>query len=607
MTDAQAHPLSDQRIFDVLLKRGLLSEVQLKQVKKRHGMIREKLESERAQKRRATGVRIANPVDVIDVLVAMELSRADKPSWPLDEGSIYQVLAEEWQLPFKRIDPLKLDLNIVTTTIPHKFAMKHLLLPIDKGENHLVVATPNPFNREGFEDLRRVIQMEVETVVSSKGDVRKCIGEFFGFKRSIAAAEDQFGGSAGVDLGNLEQYVKVSGVDEVPPNDQHIVTAVNHVLVYAFDQRASDIHIEPKRDEVLVRMRIDGVLHTVYKLPKKVHSAIISRIKTLARMDMAEKRRPQDGRIKTDRGGVEAEIRISTLPVAFGEKAVLRIMDPDILFRDLKGLGFSKTDLERYNRMVAMPHGVVLVCGPTGSGKSTTLYSTLRQLSSPDINITTIEDPIEMIHPDFNQIAVKPAVDIRFDNILRTILRQDPDIIMVGEMRDLDTANSAVQAALTGHLVLSTLHTNDAPSSLTRLLDMGVPYYMVQATVVGVLGQRLVRMICPYCKEAFQMELEELRAVGLNFGKKNGKVTLHHGTGCARCRNTGYRGRSGIYEVLPYTEKLKQLTTAKTDLAAVTREARREGMITMRENAIRKLVNGDTTYQEVLRVTWQQN
>jgi general secretion pathway protein E len=389
----------------------------------------------------------------------------------------------------------------------------------------------------------------------------------------------------------------------LPATDRHIVNAVNHLLVYAFDQRASDVHIEPKRELVFVRLRIDGVLHTVYKLPKKVHNAIVSRIKTLSRLNMAEKRRPQDGRIKIDRGGREVEIRVSTVPVAFGEKVVMRIMDPDVLFQDLDGLGFTAGDQERYHQFIQMPHGIVLVTGPTGSGKSTTLYSTLRHIATPEKNVVTVEDPIEMIHEDFNQIGVQPAVEVTFSTILRNILRQDPDIIMIGEMRDLETAQNAVQAALTGHLVLSTLHTNDAPSAIIRLLDLGVPPYLIQATLVGILAQRLVRRICLYCKEPFTMEASHLKDLGLESGL-DGAVTLHRGTGCNRCRQTGYFGRLGIYEVMPFTEGIRRLTTADADAERIRRQALGEGMVTLRQSGIQRMLEGRTTYQEVLKATW---
>jgi general secretion pathway protein E len=507
-------------------------------------------------------------------------------------------------VPYKKIDPLKLDLNVVTSVIPQSFARRHLVLPLTINDGRLTVATTNPFNSEILEDIARASNLEVRAVVSAKNEIIRLINEFFGFKRSIAAAEDQFSTPL-VDLGNLEQYVRITPDDELPSNDQHIVKAVNHLFTYALDQKASDIHIEPKREASLVRMRIDGVLHTVYKIPKNVHTAIVSRIKNLSRMDMAEKRRPQDGRIKTDKGGAEVEVRVSIVPTAFGEKVVMRIMDPDILFQDLEQLGFSSTDLIRFNAIINAANGIVLVCGPTGSGKSTTLYSTLRYLHTPEINITTVEDPIEMIHQDFNQIAVNPLVGIQFGNILRNILRQDPDVIMIGEMRDLETAENAVQAALTGHLVLSTLHTNDAPTSITRLIDLGIQPFLIQATLRGILAQRLVRKICSHCKEAFTMDTGELADLGLRVGR-SGKITAYRGKGCQRCRGTGYKGRTGIHEVLSYTEAIKKITGERTDLEALRAQAVKEGMVSLRDSAIKKFLDGVTTYQEVLRVTWEQ-
>ncbi len=600
------NPFYSEYICAVLLKDGLITKEQARDILKRKGGIKKKLEKLRAVRQASASSRsqVLNRVTIIDVIDSLRLERADDPSRTLDEETIFQAVAKAWKMPYRKIDPLKLDLNLVTNTIPHGFAMKHLVLPIAVEDGHLQVATPNPFNVEVMEDIARVSHYKVRPVVSAKTDIIKLINEFFGFKRSISAAENQFS-MPGVDLGNLEQYVRVRSAEELPSNDQHIVNAVNHLFRYSFDQRASDVHIEPKRDKSVVRLRIDGSLQTVYELPKSVHSAIVSRIKNLARLDMAEKRRPQDGRIKMDKEGVEVEIRLSSVPVAFGEKLVMRIMDPAVLFQTLENLGFTSMDLLRYQQFVNSPHGLVLVCGPTGSGKSTTLYSTLRYLSSPDLNITTVEDPIEMIHEEFNQIAVQPAVDVTFGTILRNILRQDPDIIMIGEMRDLETAENAIQAALTGHLVLSTLHTNDAPSSVTRLLDLGLPSFLVQATLIGVLAQRLVRNICPHCKETFDMDANELIALGLDMGA-NDSVTLSRGRGCLKCRGTGYWGRSGIFEVLPVTESIKGGITSEVHTESLRETARREGMITLRENAVKKLLEGKTTYQEVLRVTWEQ-
>ena len=595
------NPYSDENICHVLVESGLLSLTQAEQIIRKKSGLKKTL-----QKRMQSlypGIKIVNPVSLIDIIASLHINRADNAELQLDEETIFRVLSKKWGYPYKKINPLELDLNLVTTTIPRSFAMKHLILPIGTEAGKLIVATSNPFNVEIMDDISRVTHLKVSPVISAKSDIIRLINEFFGFKRSIAEAEQYFAGSS-VDLGNLEQYVRVKSSDEIFSHDQHIVNAVNHLFSYAFDQRASDIHVEPKRDSSLIRMRIDGVLHTVYKLPKTVHSAIVSRIKILSRLDMTEKRKPQDGRIKTAKGDVEVEIRVSSIPVAFGEKVVMRVMDPDILFQDLENLGFTATEILRYNQFIRMPHGIVLVTGPTGSGKSTTLYSTLRDLSTPEINITTVEDPIEMINEDFNQIAVQPAINITFGTILRNILRQDPDIIMIGEMRDLETAENAVQAALTGHLVLSTLHTNDAPTSITRLLDLGVPAFLIQSTLIGVVAQRLVRKICQHCKEEFEINTKELINMGLNV-KKNGNIKLWRGKGCQMCRGTGYHGRTGVFEILPFTEPIKRLTKSDADLEAIKQKAREEGMKSLRESAVTKLLNGKTTYQEVLRVTWE--
>ena len=594
-------PFAPKDVCRVLLKRRLITKDQAKSMLQKRLQVEEELVKENRKRMASFGLKIANPITFIDVVARIGPMRADGKPGVLEEDHIYQALAAEWDIVYKKIDPLKLDLNLVTTKIPRNFAMKHLVLPVEISDGTLIVATPNPHNMEVIDDIARVTNMRISTVVSSKSDILKLIDEFFGFKRSIAAAEDLFSSSA-IDIGNLEQYVRLKAADELPSNDQHIVNAVNHLFIYAFDQRASDIHIEPKREDIQVRMRIDGVLHTVYKLPKKVHNAIVTRIKALSRLNMAEKRRPQDGRIKMDKGGQETEIRVSTVPVAFGEKLVMRVMDPDVLIQDLDGLGFSEVDLAKFDQFIRMPHGIILVTGPTGSGKSTTLYSSLRKISTPENNIITVEDPIEMIHEDFNQIGVQPAIGVTFASILKTILRQDPDIIMIGEMRDLETAENAVQASLTGHLVLSTLHTNDAPSSVTRLLDLGVPAFLIQATLIGIVAQRLVRVICEYCRESFEIDAAELTALGIETGFDGG-VKLHRGIGCNRCRQTGYRGRSGIYEVMPYSESIQKMTTARVNFENLRKRAKEEGMVSLRQNAINKMLAGVTTYKEVLRVT----
>ncbi len=605
---------TDKRLFPrsicrVLVDEGLISSAQAGQLLKKEPKIRKILET---QSPGTTGSGMAKSMPqgsygpfFIDILLYLQLERLDQPSKKIDEDLIYKTLAKAWKVPYQKIDPLKLELNLVTGTISKSFAARHLLLPLKVDEGKLVVAACDPFNDEAIKDIEMVSKLRVKIVLSSKSDIEKLINEFFGFRYSISAAEDLFS-NRGIDIGNLEQFVSVKSFDETNASDQHIVNAVNHLFNYAFDQKASDIHIEPKREVCLVRMRIDGVLNSVYKLPKKLHNAVVSRIKTLSRLDMAEKRKPQDGRIKMHRDEVEVEIRVSTIPVAFGEKVVLRIMDPDVLFRDLEMLGFFKDDFERYKKLIAKPFGIVLVTGPTGSGKSTTLYSTLSSLSSPEINITTIEDPIEMIHEEFNQIAVQPAVNVTFGSVLRNILRQDPDIIMVGEIRDLETAQAAVQAALTGHLVFSTLHTNDAVSTVFRLLDLGIAPYLVHSALVGVVAQRLVRKICPYCAQEFDMDVSELANLGLKIRTREPSVRLRHGKGCSKCRNTGYKGRTGIYEIMPYSETLKKLTSPDSGIETMRRQALKEGLVLLRQNGIKKMLKGHTTYQEVLRVTWDQ-
>jgi general secretion pathway protein E len=606
MPSKNINKFTDNNICSILLKTGLIDEAQNKEIQVKKNQIRSKLKQIKAIRGTSSGskTRMESPVTIVDIIASLELKRADDSSKILDEETIFQVLAKVWKIPYKKIDPLALDLNLITKTLPHTFAMKHLVLPIEVSNGYMTVATPNPFDMEAMGDIAQVSHMKVNPVISTKTDIIKLIGEFYGFKRSIMAAETQFAGPS-LDLGNLEQFVRLRSPEDLLSDDQHIVNAVDHLFSYAFDQRASDIHIEPKREKSIVRFRIDGALHTVYELPKNVHPAITSRIKTIARLDMAEKRRPQDGRIKMEKEGIESEIRVSSIPVAFGEKLVMRIMDPEILFQSLENLGFTPMDLIRYQQFINLPHGIILVCGPTGSGKSTTLYSTLRYLSTPDINITTVEDPIEMVYDAFNQIAVQPLVGITFASILRNILRQDPDIIMIGEMRDLETAQNAIQAALTGHLVLSTLHTNDAPSSITRLLDLGIPAFLIKATLAGILAQRLVKKICPHCKESFEMEPSDLASLGLDIGK-TGKVDLFRGKGCVKCRGTGYLGRTGIHEVLPVTESIQSIIDPESDMRKIRERAQKEGMITLRENAIKKLLDGTTTYQEVLRVTWEQ-
>lgn len=589
-------------LLDLLYKKKLASVDQVKMVRQKKEHQRQVLIKQHGGRQKGVKKSGSNYTpDLVEIISSFHLELPEAKGEELSEEMIMRAVADDLDLPFKKLDPLDLDLKVVTKTIPKTFAIKHLLLPIGFKNGILEVAVYDPDNRGILKDIERANQVTVKPYISTKSDIQKMLAEFFGFQTSISAAEDHLARPT-VDLGNLEQYVRIAPSAEAASSDQHITSAVDHLFNYAFEQRASDIHVEPKRETSLVRLRIDGVLHTVYKLPKVVHAAVISRIKSMSRLDIAEKRRPQDGRIKIDREGKEAEIRVSTIPVAFGEKAVLRILDPDILFQDISDIGFSPRDFKVYEGFMHSPHGIVLVTGPTGSGKSTTLYSSLKQIATPERNVVTVEDPVEMVHEEFNQIAVQPQVDVTFSSILRNILRQDPDIIMIGEIRDLDTATNAIQAALTGHLVFSTLHTNDAISSISRMIDLGVQPFMIGSTLLGAMAQRLVRRICPHCVETFTMSAEELKAAGFSV-TENGDIELQRGKGCLQCRETGYLGRSGVFEIFPMSDAIRKMISKLEPESEIRKQAIKEGMTTLKEDAWQKVKDGITTYEEALRVT----
>lgn len=582
----------------ILVSSGLLT-------KKQTEAVLAKEEVFRARIIKARGISIKKSwqrpdVSFLEIIESLKLKAPGNDSVLINEEVIMKEVARQLKLPFLKIDPLKLDSNVVTMLISRPYAVKHLLVPVDIKGNRLTVATANPFEQDGVDGIRQSKGYEVDVVVSTKPDIMKIITEFYGFRHSITAAHNEL--ASGIDLGNLEQYVKLKSFTELGGTDQHIINAVEYLLHYAYSQRASDIHIEPKREHSLVRFRIDGILHSIHKMPKTVHAAFISRIKTLARMDIAEKRRPQDGRIKTDQEGKEVELRVSTLPVSFGEKVVIRIFDPNILMQEIEELGFLERELVLFKSFISAPHGLILVTGPTGSGKTTTLYSALKTIATPGVNITTIEEPVEMIYEPFNQTSVQAQIGVTFASSLRTILRQDPDIIMVGEIRDIETAENAIQSALTGHLVLSTLHTNDAPSSITRLIDIGVQPFLINSTLIGVVAQRLVRKVCRYCAEWYSLSGDEYRLLGINQDKhKHAKVSV--GAGCPQCRGTGYLGRTGIFEIMEISDKIRTAIEEKTSPTKLKQLARAEGMMTLRENAIAILLKGETTVDEVVRVT----
>ena len=500
---------------------------------------------------------------------------------------------------YKRIDPLKIDAAVVTRLMSAEFAKRHGVLPLEILEDEIVIASAQPYVSGWEATLLQSQPGKVLTrVIANPADIRRYTTEFYQMAKSVSQANVQ-GLSA---LTNLEQMLELGHVDAMEANDAHIVNIVDWLLGYAFNQRASDIHLEPRREKGRIRFRIDGVLHLVYELPAPVMTAVTSRLKTLGRMDVAEKRRPQDGRLKTKtQDGHEVELRLSTLPTAFGEKMVMRIFDPDILLKTFAQLGLANDDFDRWTAMVANANGIVLVTGPTGSGKTTTLYSSLKQLATEDVNVCTIEDPIEMVEPAFNQMQVQANIDLHFADGVRALLRQDPDIIMVGEIRDLETAEMAVQAALTGHLVISTLHTNDAPSAITRLLELGIAPYLIKATLLGVMAQRLVRILCPHCKVAAPTDPDGWRSLTTPW-KMSPPAVAFQPVGCIECRETGFLGREGIYELLPITDKLKPFVVAGAEIGKLRKSAMREGMKTLRLSGAMKVAAGLTTIADVMRV-----
>jgi general secretion pathway protein E len=545
--------------------------------------------------------RVAGDVHPLVLLANLKLPDPQRPGAELTLERLTEWLAKETGNPYLRIDPTRIDVPSITGLISHQYAVRHRILPVSVDANQIVFATSEPTDTRWMPDLTKLLRREISLAVSNPLDLHRYTMEFFGVTRSVRGAKDARDDRGGMP--SFEQLVELGRAGEVTADDKHIVHIVDWLLQYAYEQRASDIHLEPRRDVSKMRFRIDGVLHKVFELPTPVMTAVVSRIKVLGRMDLAERRRPQDGRIKTrSPGGREVEMRLSTMPTAFGEKCVMRIFDPDTALKSIEQLGFSHDEAEGWNRVVNRPHGIVLVTGPTGSGKTTTLYSTLKRLATPDVNVCTVEDPIEMIAPEFNQMQVHQQIDLTFASGVRTLLRQDPDIIMIGEIRDLDTAQMAVQASLTGHLVLSTLHTNDAASAITRLLDLGVPHYLIASTLSGVLAQRLVRTLCPHCKAPREVEPAAWYSLVDRHHAPPPPATGFGPVGCLECRRTGFMGRVGLYELLPITPLLRGMIRPDLDLAAFTQAAIGEGLRPLRMAGAEKVALGLTTVEEVLTV-----
>jgi general secretion pathway protein E len=534
-------------------------------------------------------------------LAAVSMARASDGK-PLDIEMLTQWLAVRAGLDYLRIDPLKVDVGKVADTMSAGYAERHRVLPVQVTGAEVVVATAEPFMTDWVDEVERQSRRTVRRVIANPQDIHRYTAEFFALAKSVRAAQKAGGNAGGASFEQLVELGKSN--KQLDANDQGVVQVVDWLWNYAFDQRASDIHLEPRREQGVIRFRIDGILHPVYQMPLGVLNAMTARIKLLGRMDVVEKRRPQDGRIKTrNPRGDEVEMRLSTLPTAFGEKMVMRIFDPDTAVKDLDALGFSQHDALRWEALVKRPHGIILVTGPTGSGKTTTLYSTLKRIATEEVNVSTVEDPIEMIEPSFNQTQVQTQIDFGFAEGLRALMRQDPDIIMVGEIRDLQTAEMAVQAALTGHLVFSTLHTNDAPSAITRLMELGVPAYLLNATMLGVLAQRLVRTLCRQCRQPDEAAPRDTLDALVRPWKISGAWQPYKPVGCVDCRMTGFLGRMGLYELLTVSEAFKTRMMADASVDALRKQAVADGMRPLRLAGALRIAEGLTTLEEVLTAT----
>ncbi|MGB1868809.1 MAG: GspE/PulE family protein [Porticoccaceae bacterium] len=549
-----------------------------------------------AAKPRTVGEAQLHPLDML----AAKQCRHAKTDKPLTILTLCQWLAAKAQMEFVVLDPLKINVPAVTAEMSFAYAQRYGILCLEVNADELVVATAEPFDRSWIESLEQTSQKTVRPVVAQPAEIKKYQVEFYSLAKSVFGAGAN---KAGVGLADFEQLLEVGKLKDPDAQDQHIVNIVDWLLQYAFEQRASDIHLEPRRDKSKVRFRIDGILHLVYELPQNVMTAMVSRLKILGRMDLAEKRRPQDGRIKTVApSGQEVELRLSTMPTAFGEKLVMRIFDPEVLLRSFPQLGLVDQDYIHWRAMTLRSHGIVLVTGPTGSGKTTTLYSTLKSLAEETVNVSTVEDPIEMVVDAFNQSQIQPAIDYDFAAGIRTLMRQDPDIIMVGEIRDRETAEMAVQAALTGHLVLSTLHTNDAPTAISRLLDLGMPAHLLKASLNGVMAQRLVRTLCLSCRVEVAPDQQAWQALVQSCPVKMPEKIYQPG-GCLKCRNTGYSGRQGVYEIMPLSKSLIKIISANSDIQPLRERAVKLGMKPLRLAGAEKVAHGIASIEEVMRVT----
>ncbi len=540
------------------------------------------------------------------------------------EEKIVSFLSKQYGVPAINLAEYKIDPNIIKL-IPKDLALKHLIIPVTRVGPNLTIAMADPTNVFAIDDVKFVTGYNVEVVVASESAIIEGISKYYGSAIVPTASREPISKippkissteitleDMSSDIGDIDKIVETALVETEEKTEEEVVEEVdapivklaNKILIDAIQQRASDIHIEPYEQDLRVRYRVDGVMYTVHELPVKIKGALTSRIKIMSKLDIAERRLPQDGRIKLKLGkDREIDFRVSTLPCLFGEKVVLRLLDKSNLQIDLTKLGFEQQQLDDFMDAISKPYGMILVTGPTGSGKTTTLYSALNHLNKPDVNIMTAEDPVEYNFMGINQVQIKEEIGLTFAAALRSFLRQDPDIIMVGEIRDFETAEIAVKAALTGHLVLSTLHTNDAPSTITRLLNMGIEPFLVSSSVILILAQRLCRKICPNCKTEEHVPPQALMRLGFSEEEAH-TIKVYKGKGCPSCNNKGYKGRIALYEVMPIKEELKDLILEGASAGELKKAAIKLGMKTLRMSGLTKIKEGITTIEEVLRVTF---
>jgi general secretion pathway protein E len=595
-------PLSLQELLELLVGSELLLPEQGREIAARATTLHSRVLKDRVGSIRSQAA-ARYDVTPAEVVAAAGLAHATRPHRKLDEDAIAEALGRAAGVRYLKIDPLRIDNDLVSKTLSRPFARRHAVVSVERDGDGLCLAVTDPFDSTLRESLENLIEEPLHYAVAAKRDILAVIDRVYGFRSQVTRAERHLG--KGSTTGALVQLVELRSNDELATqNDEHVIAAVDYLLNYAFEQRASDLHLEPRGEEAVIRFRIDGILHDIETLPAVVHGAVSSRLKVLAGMNIAERRRPQDGRIKTNWAGREVELRVSSMPTAFGEKIVVRVFDPSVLLADVQDLGFSDAERERYEKWITCPNGLILVTGPTGSGKTTTLYSTLRYLAGPEINITTVEDPIEMVDARFCQVQVNPQIQVTFASALRTILRQDPDLIMVGEIRDNETAQMAVQAALTGHLVFSTVHTRDAAGAVTRLVELEIQPFLLSSVLRGVLAQRLIRRVCTHCAVDTHLNPDQVATLGIKVPvERRDRLPVRSGEGCADCRYTGLSGRIGVFEMLDVGRRVRALINTGKDANEIHNAARIEGMESLREAAVRKLADGVTTYEEVMRVT----